>query len=99
VDEIARQYRLALEEYLVQGGERGLQKAYELGKRALAEGLGVADMIALYRQAMVAILDRGMSSEEGAVIFKKSGEFLGECMSPFEMFTARTEMQIAPFAA
>lgn len=46
-----RQYAACLRQYLEQEQEERLQAAYELGRHAIAEGLGVLDMARIHRQA------------------------------------------------
>jgi two-component system, NarL family, sensor histidine kinase UhpB len=81
VDALQAEYDRALRTYLRQGGEGSLKQAYELGRRALSEGQGILDMIGVHQQVLEGILSNG--HEEDAV--HRSGEFLVEMMSPFEM--------------
>jgi signal transduction histidine kinase len=81
VDGLQAEYERALRTYLRQGGESSLKQAYELGRRALSEGQGILDMIGVHQQALEGILSNG--HEQDAV--HRSGEFLVELMSPFEM--------------
>jgi PAS domain S-box-containing protein len=84
-------YTAALEEYLDGGGEAALQRAYELGRTALADGLGVLEMAALHHQAMMRVLPpAGMSGSRrksgdlpGAIA--AAAQFISESLSPFEM--------------
>lgn len=78
---LQQEYEAALEAYVAQGGESALKQAYELGRQALADGLGVLDMVALHQRA----LDKLMNENPQAVLVHRAGEFLGESMSPFEM--------------
>ena len=52
-DDLDREYTAALRRYLRHGGEAGLVRAYELGRRSLGEGRGVLSMVALHHEAMV----------------------------------------------
>ncbi|TMA40563.1 MAG: hypothetical protein E6J81_19745 [Deltaproteobacteria bacterium] len=51
-DELAGQYLRALEDYLDDAGEAALARAYELGRRAVVDGLGVLEMAALHHEAL-----------------------------------------------
>src|SRR5213595_1499633 len=51
-DGFAHEYFTALEGYLRAGHESALTRAYELGRRAMADGLGVLDMAVLHRGAV-----------------------------------------------
>lgn len=74
-------YRDALDAFLARGGEVFLKQAYELGHQALVDGKGILDVLAVHQQALRAaapdplpLLDR-----------HHAGDFLAECLSPFEM--------------
>jgi signal transduction histidine kinase len=67
------------------GAEAALHSGYELGRRALGDGLGILDMaLLLYRTVMDQALRAG-SPEEGARVLRAAENFLLECLSPFEM--------------
>jgi len=53
---LLRQYTHALEDHLAGGGETALQEAYELGRRALAEGFGVLDLASVHYEALMTML-------------------------------------------
>src|SRR2546427_95930 len=85
LDELGGLYSATLEEYLLRGTEAALHRSYELGRRALTEGLGVLEMIALHQQAMGKILLEMATPEKSVEAVQKGGEFLAEGMSSFEM--------------
>jgi PAS domain S-box-containing protein len=76
-------YTAALREYLFEGGETALHRAYELGRSALADGLGVLEVAAVHHQAMVEIL--GSTNDDVPGALAAAGQFLAEGLSPFEM--------------
>jgi signal transduction histidine kinase len=82
---ITEQYVSALRDYLRDGGEAALQRAYELGRKALTEGLGVLGVAGLHRQALTAILEGQRTLEECKRAAEAAEEFLVECLSSFEM--------------
>lgn len=85
-DGLAYEYEVALRRYLKRGGEDGLHRAYELGRRGLGEGRGVLGMVALHHQAMIEVATKSESPKTlSADALKKAGIFFAECMSPFEM--------------
>ena len=49
-------YTTALRDYLGDPGEPALHHAYELGRRAIGDGLGVIDVIALHQEAQDKVL-------------------------------------------
>ena len=69
-------YRSALAAHAAGGGEAGLSQAYEIGRRALAAGLGVLDMVEIHHKAA-----RAVSHESSDELYR----FLVECLSPFEI--------------
>jgi two-component system sensor histidine kinase UhpB len=84
VDRFGRSYQDALQSYLRDLGEEHLHRAYEMGRDALAGGLGLLEVAASHHLALRRLLaigeqaDRDRSSEA-------AGRFLAECLSPFEM--------------
>jgi PAS domain S-box-containing protein len=81
--ELLAMYAAALKEYLFGGGEAALQRAYELGRSALTDGQGILEIAAIHHLAMLRILDSGQNTPPGAM--SAAGQFLAECLSPFEM--------------
>jgi signal transduction histidine kinase len=79
------QYMAALRDSIAGMGESSLQQAYELGRKALAEGLGVLDMAAMYHKALAAGLPRHSTPEETALMLQAGASFFAESLSPFEM--------------
>lgn len=82
---LAQDYRGALRAHLEGAGEAALQRAYEVGRRAMAEGLGLLEVVAMHHAA----LDQEFRSPEGAAqggaILKSAAAVLAEALSPFEM--------------
>ncbi len=70
-------YRDALHRYLDGAGEAALSSAYEIGRRALAGGLGILDMVTLHHRAVAGI--------EHTWPAELAGNFLIESLSPFEI--------------
>jgi signal transduction histidine kinase len=79
---IADDYRSGLAEFLAQGGEPGLAQAYELGRRALNEGVGLLELLAIHREAVASLPDPGADSGS---LSPAAHDFLNEAMSPFEI--------------
>lgn len=84
VDEFTRQYTSALQDYLVSNSEAGLEKAYEIGRSAMAEGLGVLDVASAYHESFVALLSL-LAPEERKRLAASAAMFLAESLSSFEM--------------
>lgn len=74
----ADDYREALDRYLNGAGEAALSSAYEIGRKALADGLGILDLISIHEKAVASILRRRQQED-------MAGSFLLESLSPFEI--------------
>lgn len=89
MSEAERQFRLlyaqALQEHLAGGGEATLRRAYELGRKAVADGLGVLELVAVYADAAKVVLRN--AETEGDIMEKAEAMhgFLIESLSPFEI--------------
>jgi signal transduction histidine kinase len=83
--EVVKPYAYTLGKYLAGASEVTLQEAYEIGRRACAEGLGVLDVARVHNEALTAQLRRTRTPEEGARLAERAETFLAECLSPFEM--------------
>ena len=85
VRELTEEYATALREYLEEGGEEALMRAYQVGRGALREGLGVLEVAALHQEALVAALLTMLAPEESAQTARRASEFFSETLAPFEM--------------
>ena len=76
-------YRLALQEYLVHGGEAPLLHAYQLGRQALDSGIGLLGLLNVHQNAVSELL----KNANGRILEQlgNSHHFLLETMAPFEM--------------
>lgn len=76
------EYSTQLAAYLSEGSESALLTAYDFGRRAIVEGLGVLDLVGAHHEAVAAAgIDSGRTTES----FERGAEFLAETLSPFEM--------------
>jgi signal transduction histidine kinase len=82
---IADRYTASLREYLVGGGEAALQRAYELGRDALGQGVGLLDMITLHHNALRTVLQIMPIAPQALEKTIAAELFLLESLSPFEM--------------
>jgi signal transduction histidine kinase len=95
-DELQGECARALEDHLTSGAEAALHTGYELGRRALAEGLGVLDMVALLHRTVLDHCLRAQNLGDGAAVLRAADNFLLECLSPFEMaYRAASEASAA----
>jgi PAS domain S-box-containing protein len=81
--ELLAAYTAALREYLEGGGEITLQRAYELGRRALRDGIGVLEMATLHRLAMGTLASSAPQPLRETIAV--AGQFFAESLSSFEM--------------
>jgi signal transduction histidine kinase len=79
------EYRSALREYAAGGGEPALGRGYELGRRALAGQKSLVEMASLHHQAVLALVGDAENRKSQEELLRASGEFLAECLSPYEM--------------
>lgn len=82
---ITNQYAEALQEYLGGAGEAALQRAYELGRTAIADGLGGLELARIYEDALLQFLGRESAPTFGAESLKLASNFFVESLSPLEM--------------
>jgi len=81
---LLERYAGALKSHLTGPDETALNRAYELGRAALNDGLGVLDMATLHNEALrIARVDGAPATQPVEV--DKAAEFFIESLSPFEM--------------
>jgi hypothetical protein len=80
-----RDYAPAFLQYLSERGERGRRAAYELGRRAIGEQLGVLDVARLHHVVLLEVLRAHRSPRELEHIAQAASEFLVEALAVFEM--------------
>lgn len=78
------EYVLGVKTYLERRNEVALSVAYELGRRAVSEGMGVLDMALLHQDAVEALLNSASPSQRSELT-RAAGDFFRELLSPFEM--------------
>lgn len=81
---LSEQYMAALRDYLAGRSERALHQAYELGRRTIADGLGVIDMAKIHENVLLTMLPSSASAKESLRLAKSAGTFLARSLSPFE---------------
>jgi hypothetical protein len=81
----SRRYRAALLDYLLGGGEAGLARAYDLGRTAIDEGLGLLAILRAHREAVDAVLQSTLTVNDSLTTLAAAEDFLMEILSPFEM--------------
>lgn len=85
LDDLEAQYTSALQNYLAEPGETALHHAYELGRAALENGVGLLDLAALYHKALGTLLSGRLAQDESMHLAKAVEIFFAESFAPFEM--------------
>jgi signal transduction histidine kinase len=78
-------YLSALESYLKGDGEPALQRAYEMSRTALAQGIGLLDLARIHHTCLETLLARAASTQQRETILSRAADFFAECISPYEM--------------
>ena len=81
----ARRYRAALLDYLLSAGEAGLTRAYDLGRGALDDGIGVLSLVHTHQRALEVVVRSAHSVNEALKRLEAAELFLIEALSPFEL--------------
>ena len=81
----SRRYRAALLDYLLGSGETGLARAYDLGRTAIDDGLGLLQILRAHERAVNAVLESTHNLSESLKRLQAAQNFLMETLSPFEM--------------
>lgn len=79
------EYTAALRSYLEGGGEAALMRAYDAGKRAVADHVGFLEMSAIHQVALTTVLLDRLPEEERARIARHASEITAESLVPFEI--------------
>jgi signal transduction histidine kinase len=81
----AHDLALAIRHYLAGAEEVARLRAYEVGRDALAAGVGILRMVSEQQEALAMLLSRSWTPDESVRVIKASQELLAECLGPFEM--------------
>ena len=84
VDRFRRDYEEALGAHLASRSEAGLSAAYELGRRALTEGISLLDMASIHVAATTRVPRGGPASDPEATA-EAGTQFLLQAMATFDM--------------
>src|SRR5262249_31772840 len=75
----------ALESYLSSRSEGPLHDAYDVGRKAIGQGMGVLHITALHHESLATILRQIPTPEQSAVATRTAGVVEAESLSVFEM--------------
>ncbi len=90
-----QEYLSSLQRYLQGDGEFALHRAYDIGRSALAAGVGPLAITQIHHVSLQALLLQSASPQEHKRILNAAAEFFAECIAPYEMtYTAFRETNL-----
>lgn len=84
LDDVARDYRAAFLSSLPRQNEAALTVGYDLGRRAVADGVSLLDLVHVHHTVLREVLTEPPSPEPGRVT-QAACDFLLEVLSTFDM--------------
>ena len=81
---LSERYAAAFSAHLAEGGESGLGAAYDLGRKAVEDQLGLIDLAVAHHDALAAALGEAPPERHQAIL-KTGSDFLREGLSTFEI--------------
>lgn len=85
LEELGPHYTSALQNHVDNPSEAVLHRAYQLGRKALDDELGVLEMAFLYHAAILKLLSAARTPEQSSRVLKVAESFFIESLAPFEM--------------
>jgi len=89
VERLRLDYAPLLLRYLAQRDEAGLQSAYELGRRAMRDSVGLLDTVRVHNELFLEVLATVHDVEEGMDVARASATLLIDLVAAFEMSQRR----------
>src|SRR6184192_2984991 len=83
--DLEAEYAAALREYATGGGEAVLGRAYELGRRAIAERKSLLELVSLHHKTLKELFQNSVDRRSPGHLVQASCDFFSECLSPYEM--------------
>ena len=83
--QFARHYRAALLDHLLNRDESGLERGFALGRRAIASGLGLLQVVNAHHDALNTVLRSTRASDDRLCQLQAAQAFLVEALAVFEM--------------
>jgi Phosphoserine phosphatase RsbU, N-terminal domain len=85
---LQRDYTPAFLAHLTRRSEAGLRSAYELGRTAIADGIGMLDLVHVHHVVFLDVAQTARDVEEIPEMLEAAAAFLVEALAPFEMTRA-----------
>jgi hypothetical protein len=86
--DLARNYRAAFLRYLPRREEAPLHEGYELGRRAVADGVSILELARVHHEVLLEVL-RDTRSEDLTGTATAASEFLLEVLATYDMAQRR----------
>lgn len=71
--------------YLTRRDEAGRRSAYELGRWAMHDSIGLLEVVRVHNEAAVSVMSTAKDAAGSVEVASAAAEFLLELLSPFEM--------------
>lgn len=85
LERLRRNYRPAFLAHLARRDEAGLRAAYELGRGALADDIGLLDLVQVHHGIFAEVATEVRDVRELPGVLEPAAAFLVEALAPFEM--------------
>jgi len=85
LDRFRRDYTPLLLRYLAQQDEAGLRSAYELGRDALRDSVGLLDLVRVHHELFLEVLTTVRDADEARDVARASSVLLLDLLASFEM--------------
>lgn len=85
LSQLSERYRQTLQDFLQGAGESALTRAYELGREAVNENLGLLELGAIHRTALADALRVPVDTNQAIAVAKAATSFFLESLAPFEI--------------
>lgn len=89
IERLQRDYRPAFLAHLSRRDETGLRAAYELGRGAMADGIGLLEIVQVHHEVFLRAVTEVRHVDELPGLVEPAAAFLIEALAPFEL-TRRT---------
>lgn len=82
-EDLRRDYRVAFLRYLDHGDEAALSDGYDLGRRALRDGIPLLELARIHHETVIEVLRE--DAADPVPVAARASSFLLEVLAPYEM--------------
>lgn len=86
---LRRDYAPPFLAYLAHENEAGLRSAYELGRQAMSQSIGLLGLVRVHNDVFLDVMRTAQTPKAAEDIARAASEFLFEALAPFEMMQRR----------